>query len=261
MILCCSNPCLNSGKAKEASGQLDEAIQFYRYTLDTHQILSKRVRTEVLLRMSALYRRRGEDAVANQIMTSMTEPRDVFVVLDVSGSMAGSRIRTCRDSIVHILDNVLHPQDSISLTVFSSRVRIVLPLDKVGDRAAARSAIMNQTNVSGGTAFWDALHTTFQEIILHPQFRQTWVVALTDGEDNSSKKAARDLVRSAASLGDKCTLVLISVGQLSNAAQIESIATAAKGHLLSADGGSAGIASAFEQVGKLLVAQLNVESL
>ena len=50
------------------------------------------------------------------------EPKDVTVVLDVSGSMSGEKIRQAREALLNLLDS-LSPQDRFRLIAFSNAVR------------------------------------------------------------------------------------------------------------------------------------------
>ena len=49
-----------------------------------------------------------------------TLPLDLLLVLDVSGSMSGQGESVLQDSTVHILNNLMRPEDRIAIITFNS---------------------------------------------------------------------------------------------------------------------------------------------
>jgi Ca-activated chloride channel family protein len=107
-------------------------------------------------------------------------PRDVAVVLDVSGSMSGEKMEQARQALHRLLDT-LGPNDRFRLIAFSNRVDV----QRRDWTAAARPAItearawVDRLEASGGTgvaaALDEAFRTPSQEGRLH------LVIVITDG--------------------------------------------------------------------------------
>lgn len=123
-------------------------------------------------------------------------PKKVMqVVLDVSGSMNGSRIQTSIKNIIKIVDNYLGDLDSFGLSTFSTKVRCPLPISQVGSvgKETIRQTVA-ECRANGMTSFWDAIGEVSVRVNDHPASSGTkWMVVLTDGGDSSSKLTGEEL--------------------------------------------------------------------
>jgi VWFA-related protein len=117
-------------------------------------------------------------------------PIDVVLVLDLSGSVEGSKLVSLREAARAFLDglrpsaNGLDPGpdgERAALIVFQQEVRLVEPLTPALDRV--RRALQNVT-ARGSTALVDATYSGLR--LLAPGPRRTVVVVFSDGLDSLS---------------------------------------------------------------------------
>ncbi len=108
------------------------------------------------------------------------QPRDLTVVLDVSGSMSGEKIRQARAALLDLLET-LSEEDRFRLIAFSNAVR---PFDltwrsaRPADRAEARSWV-SRLEADGGTNISGALAEALR--LESPSDRLPVTIFLTDG--------------------------------------------------------------------------------
>jgi len=108
------------------------------------------------------------------------QPRDLTVVLDVSGSMSGEKIRQARAALLNLLET-LSEEDRFRLIAFSNAVR---PFDlawrsaRPADRAEARGWV-SRLEADGGTNISGALAEALR--LESPSDRLPVTIFLTDG--------------------------------------------------------------------------------
>ena len=122
-------------------------------------------------------------------------PVNVAIVLDKSGSMTGQKIAKAKEGAIAAIQR-LRAEDIVSVVVYDSTVRVVVPATKVSDREAIYAAI-RQIEAGGNTALFAGVSKGAQEIrkFLDPG-RVNRVVLLSDGLANvgpSSPGALADL--------------------------------------------------------------------
>jgi Mg-chelatase subunit ChlD len=150
-------------------------------------------------------------------------PFEVTFLLDVSSSMRGAAIESCKAALMEIAE-ILRPIDKLGLRTFSHKLTTVLPLTakKRLDQRRFRQTVSG-VEATGGTALWDAVCTTLEELRdkKHGVTRKLFV--LTDGEDMHSKardwSACSALVAKPGFVVDVC-LVAVTEG-ISDAAQTQ----------------------------------------
>ncbi len=108
------------------------------------------------------------------------EPRDLTVVLDVSGSMSGDKIRQARTALLDLLES-LHGQDRVRLVAFSNGVRPFSLEWEEATRAVLDRARdwVEGLDANGGTNISGALAEAFR--LESPPSRLPVTVFLTDG--------------------------------------------------------------------------------
>ena len=91
------------------------------------------------------------------------EPRDVTVVVDVSGSMAGEKITQARAALVALLETLV-PTDRFRLVAFSNAVRVQDEGWQAAEPAPLRAATawLERLEADGGTNIEGALEEAFQ---------------------------------------------------------------------------------------------------
>lgn len=85
-------------------------------------------------------------------------PRELVLVIDVSGSMQGEPIRQARQSVLHALDT-LSPDDYVNVVAFNNRYEVLFPEARRADRATVDIArdFVRQLQADNGTEMLPAL--------------------------------------------------------------------------------------------------------
>ena len=128
--------------------------------------------------------------------TSKTRlPINFTLVLDHSGSMAGEKIRTMKEAVKNIIDQ-LNPSDVISIVTFETKTKVLIPAQPATDKAMLKKKV-DQIQDAGGTNMATGLHEGInQASVYHKPDRTSRIILLTDGvatdkEDDSRKEADR----------------------------------------------------------------------
>jgi Ca-activated chloride channel family protein len=128
--------------------------------------------------------------------TSKTRlPINFTMVLDHSGSMAGEKIRTMKEAVKNIIDQ-LNPSDVISIVTFETKTKVLIPAQPATDKAMLKKKV-DQIQDAGGTNMATGLHEGInQASVYHKPDRTSRIILLTDGvatdkEDDSRKEADR----------------------------------------------------------------------
>ena len=128
------------------------------------------------------YKSAGEDGYWLLLLTPADDPsvevapKDVFLVLDTSGSMSGAKIEQAREAALYVLDH-LNPEDRFNIVSFATAIRpYAKGLVPAGDAGAA--AFVRGLQAQGGTNISRALAETLSQT---ERGRQQIVLFLTDG--------------------------------------------------------------------------------
>ncbi|TFH00101.1 tetratricopeptide repeat protein [Candidatus Thorarchaeota archaeon] len=136
---------------------------------------------------------------AEKLKRSILYKKSVTFVIDYSGSMqAQQRIKAAVDGAKEILQSQVNPQDAVSIIIFNSSYREILPLTIKGERSDDDNQIMKSLDSlkypNYATAFYDALGRALEELNKIESSEHRWVIALTDGQDNSSDTYSLDAI-------------------------------------------------------------------
>jgi VWFA-related protein len=138
---------------------------------------------------------------------------DVVLVLDLSQSVAGSKLAALRDAAGAFLDGLRPSADPLdagsdgeraALLVFQEEVRLLEPLTPALDRV--RRAVQN-VKARGSTALVDATYSGLR--LLEPGPRRTVVVVFSDGLDSLSWLTP-DQVREAATRSEALVYAVVA---------------------------------------------------
>lgn len=115
---------------------------------------------------------------------SRRAPIDLVTVLDISGSMHGSKLSLLKRAVVFVIDN-MGPSDRISIVSFSTQARRILPLRRMTEngRESAKRAV-NSLMASGSTNIVEGLKKGAQ--VLEERREKNPVASiifLSDGRD------------------------------------------------------------------------------
>jgi len=121
-------------------------------------------------------------------------PVDILVALDVSGSMAGDKLKLCKSTLTLLLRQ-LTSEDSFGLISFSTDAIIEIPVSKLS--TSARKAAIDKINslyVRSSTNISAAIGLTAQEIQSMTNMNEVRsIFLLTDGEANAGIRKPDDI--------------------------------------------------------------------
>lgn len=151
--------------------------------------------------------------------------RNIYFVLDKSGSMAGSPLNKCKHYINTIIDEHINDKDFVALYTFSTDVTNDLPLLQKRNNTNAIKKAINDVQATGQTSFYSALEYSIIHCIEHKNTESnTWIISLTDGEDNQSNPDSLYNIKQILAKTN-ITMMAITVGQLQSLNEINSIIT------------------------------------
>jgi Ca-activated chloride channel family protein len=156
------------------------------------------------------------------------QPRDVTVILDVSGSMSGHKIEQARAALRQLL-GTLGPDDRFRLVAFSSAVRV--HADGWTQASAARlqdaREWIDRLTADGGTNIAGALQEGFR--LDSPEQRLPIVVFLTDGLPSVGEQDPERLAELASERRDRARIFAFGVGHDVNTYLLDALTAAARG--------------------------------
>ncbi len=140
------------------------------------------------------------ELVPGTAISNVRLPLNFTLVLDHSGSMAGEKLRTMKEAVNHIIDQ-LSAEDILSIVTFQSRTEILAPAQPVRDKEALKRAV-NKIRDGGGTNVAPALQAGLRLVSqsLSPE-RVSRIVLLTDGEATDREEDSRRVADEAGSSG------------------------------------------------------------
>jgi len=186
-----ANDFVNLHKIYEALGQKDKASEF----------LSK-------------YR-----AIRTKIETSR---KTVIFVLDRSDSMSGPKMQAAQEGAVNLFRSKVYADDNVAIIAFSSESELLMKLSKKKGNENYFEQTVNGITTRGMTSFYDAVGDALDHFRLMGKDSSLWIVALTDGDDNTSYKfglgvvkqsGVKDLTTYVDEIGVNATIIIIGVGE------------------------------------------------
>jgi Ca-activated chloride channel family protein len=123
------------------------------------------------------------------------KPANITLVLDVSGSMQGDKIRLMREGSALML-NMLGKGDTVSLLPFNQVPRWLGQNHGVGEKRTVLLEQSSKLDAGGGTALYDAIDTAYTYMANNPQADKiSAIVVLSDGKDTNSQLALDALLQ------------------------------------------------------------------
>jgi Ca-activated chloride channel family protein len=128
-------------------------------------------------------------------------PLNLSVVVDRSGSMAGSKIMAVRAALSRLIDQ-LGPTDRLSIVLFDDRVDVLLPSTLVTDREKVR-ALLEGVVERGATDMAAGLRAGYEQVAAHAGAAgvSDRVMILTDAQTNTGDTATSTFVELAGRYG------------------------------------------------------------
>lgn len=132
-----------------------------------------------------------EDGVAVPIaqFTSERVPIGLGLLLDVSDSMFGRKIRDAQEAVERFLVRLLAPADAFFVMAFNHEARLLFGWKESPEGVHDALARLKPT---GSTAIYDAIAASLPFIDNRPRERAA-IVLITDGEDSASEVSLHDL--------------------------------------------------------------------
>jgi Ca-activated chloride channel homolog len=134
------------------------------------------------------------DNGVQQKITSVTMeevPLEVYLVLDLSGSVEGAKLEELKQAARAFVDGLVS-HDKVALLTFSEQVTVLQPL--TGDFQAFGRAL-GEVKAGGRTALYDAVSKAIS--LREPRDNRAVVVVFTDDHDNASTATSKQVVDAA----------------------------------------------------------------
>jgi Ca-activated chloride channel family protein len=179
------------------------------------------------------YAPRNEDGFAlitlspPAVATRVT-PRDVTLVLDVSGSMSGVKIQQARDAGKQVLAT-LNPADRFKLIDFSTEVRSFRDefIRATRENVKAGVRYLESLDASGSTNISGALDAALEDDV--PSGRLGLVLFVTDGQPTIGERSPESIAERVNKKRGERRIFSFGVGADINAALVERLAVEGKG--------------------------------
>jgi len=133
-------------------------------------------------------------------MSGSRIPLNFALVLDRSGSMAGEKLRTMKDAVKNIIDQ-LNPDDIISIVTFETKTQVLVDSQPATNKEEIKSQV-DKIRDGGGTNMAPAIQEGLRLVSMkQASERVSRLVLLTDGEATDNEDDSRNLANLAGSQG------------------------------------------------------------
>jgi Ca-activated chloride channel family protein len=121
------------------------------------------------------------ELLPGEALSAARLPLNFALLLDHSGSMAGEKLRTLREAVKNIIDQ-LQPEDILSIITFETRTHVVVPAQRVTNKSDLKR-LVDRIKDAGGTNMAPGLREALQQVRQNRgENRIHRIVLLTDGE-------------------------------------------------------------------------------
>ena len=124
-------------------------------------------------------------------------PTNVYLVVDTSGSMDGTKIERTREALAAFVNQVQGDRDRVGIVEFASSVKSFTPLRVLDDQSRRDTlAVIDRMEARGGTALVDAVYAAVVDLQAQADEEAiNALVVMTDGLDNESSRSLEELQR------------------------------------------------------------------
>jgi Ca-activated chloride channel family protein len=121
---------------------------------------------------------------------------NVFLVVDTSGSMSGSKIEASREALRLFLDQIEGDLERVGMVEFSTQVNNIVGLEELRTNRRQLEAAVEGLYADGDTALLDAVRAAYARLQqANDDKRINAIVAMTDGRENASFVGLEQLAR------------------------------------------------------------------
>ena len=155
-------------------------------------------------------------------------PRDLTLVVDVSGSMSGPKLEQAKAALQQALGG-LTPRDRFRLIAFASQVRPLAAgwLPATSDNIRTAGAFVDGLAAGGGTNIEEALNTALSDST--DSERVSLVVFVTDGQPSVGEAAPDRLAADAAARIGRRRIFTVGIGQDVNTYLLDRLSVEGRG--------------------------------
>lgn len=177
------------------------------------------------------YREGDEDGfflllVAPQVQVDQSQvvAKDVIIVLDTSGSMAGEKIAQAKEALTYILDH-LNPEDRFNIIAFSTGLKRYADGLRPASEAAEARDFVRRLEAAGSTDINRALLEAMGQSEASGRKRPTVLIFLTDGLPTAGVTDVSAILRNVAQAApDNVRLFAFGVGDDVNTTLLDTLA-------------------------------------
>ena len=179
---------------------------------------------------------------ANELWHKVKKHSTVFLLVDVSGSMAGEKMTSAKKGAAGFI-RAMEKDDRVAVIAFSNAPRQLKPLATVREEGESTAQAVETLFADGGTAMYDATVMAFDAIDKARKEdgnRLYGIVLLSDGKDTSSKRSLSDLLdrMPGTEAADGTRIFSVAYGEDAEGDLLKQISTRSNARSLKGDAGN-----------------------
>jgi Ca-activated chloride channel homolog len=133
-------------------------------------------------------------------MANVRLPLNFTLVLDRSGSMAGTKLKNLREAVKNIIDQ-LNPDDVVSVVTFETKTQVLVPAQPASNKAELKRLI-DKIDDGGSTNMAAGIREGLNQVSkMLSANRVSRLILLTDGDATDKEQDSRDLADQAGGMG------------------------------------------------------------
>ncbi|HEX76787.1 MAG TPA: VWA domain-containing protein, partial [Dehalococcoidia bacterium] len=166
-------------------------------------------------------------ATPNPTINFGSLPLNLGIVIDVSASMRGDKIRYAREASKFVVES-LSPDDMVSVVIFSDDTRVVVPHSKAREKSTMLPAI-DKIRPASGTRMYKGIETAAAEMRKAAGLSCiNFMIILTDGETEGEEQCLSVVQQE---MRNRFTISTFGIGDKYNERLLKAIADATLGKI------------------------------
>ena len=159
-------------------------------------------------------------------LAAITGPASVCLVIDRSGSMAGTPLADAKAAAKDFV-SYLKATDEVAVIDFGSNVHVALERQQVGNQDAGVLQAIDGIPCDGATALWDAGVEAVDLVSKSEPQHARIVILLSDGMNNASRNSVETLIERAKS--GNAVIHTVALGLMADSATLKRVADETQG--------------------------------